>query len=166
MWYRCYNPTHKSYKNYVNSIIHDDFRIFSNYLSWVMNQPNFDEFCSTCHEISWTIEKDIDGNIHYYPQYMSLATRFENNKDRWNRCGSPSSSLDARKKISKANKKPIIGISSISVLLFNSSVDAENTHGFLSKKISACINKRKLTYQGYKWYRINYKHGRILRYVK
>lgn len=82
MWSRCYDPTSKSYNRYIESIVHDDFKLFSNYLEWVKSQPRFQEFCDTCHEISWTVDKDMkyEGNKNYYPEYMTLCTKSENSK--------------------------------------------------------------------------------------
>ena len=141
MWRRCYDPTNISYPTYINAIVHDDFRIFSNYLSWVMSQPNFDEFCSTCHEISWSIDK----KGHYFPELMSLCTKSENSKRRIKEHGSPLKSLDHH-----WSRVPIIGINidDNTLVIFKSMSDT----GYSVGNISRCCNDSSKTYKRYKWY--------------
>ena len=140
MWQRCYDPNNSSYIYYINSIIHDDFRVFSNYLEWIMKQPRFDEFCSTCHNIRWTIDKDmkVKGNIHYLPEYMLLCTQSENSK---------ASNLP----------KPIIGIKDDTQLIINSINEARD-YGFDPGTITKCCKgKYDHKYKGYKWYYLDEK---------
>ena len=140
MWQRCYDPTHPSYPLYIESIIHDDFRIFSNYYNWIIKQPRFREFCSTCDKIIWTIDKDMKkkDNIHYFPEYMTLCTSSENSKERQKRNPNPS--------------KPIIGINidNNTILIFKSPSQAIEK-GFKQPNIVSCLKGRLPHYKRYKW---------------
>lgn len=152
MRYRCYLPASDYYKD---SLIYNDFKIFSNYLKFIIEQPRFEEFCSTCHEVTWCIDKDIKhpGNRNYYPEYMSLITQSENSKARIKDKGKPIS------------RRPIIGINKDTgkVLLFKSKSEAGGT--FDSRTLHRCLTKKPKykSHRGYKWYYINYKHNKIYR---
>ena len=155
MWIRCYDPTHNDYPNYKHVIIADEFKIFSNYVKWIESQPRFEEFCSTCDKILWSIDKDKNGG-HYFPHMMILTTQSENTKEMLGRCGNPTS------------KHPIIGVSSHKILLFTTEIEVRSK-SFDAGAVGRCCKKtwqkRKNIYKGYKWYYINYKHGRRLRYA-
>ena len=137
MWIRCYDPTNSRYNSYINSIIFNDFRYFSNFIKWLESQPRFEEFCSTCHEVSWCIDKDMKkvGNKNYYPEYMTLCTKSENQVDR---C--------------KRYSKAVRGISLIdnSTILFNFLNESEKL-GFNPGHISECCQGKRNTHKGYKW---------------
>ena len=143
MWIRCYDPLSSNYKYYVDSIIHDDFRIFSNYLKWVQSQSRFEEFCSTCDYIIWTIDKDmkVKGNRNYYPEFMTLCTKEENCQERSGRLGTPNPS------------KPIIGINKNdnTILIFKSTRETVE-RGFDSRNVNNCLKGRKKSHKGYKWF--------------
>lgn len=130
-------------------------KYFSNYLKFIIEQPRFEEFCSTCHEVTWCIDKDIKhpGNRNYYPEYMSLITQSENSKARIKDKGKPIS------------RRPIIGINKDTgkVLLFKSKSEAGGT--FDSRTLHRCLTKKPKykSHRGYKWYYINYKHNKIYR---
>jgi hypothetical protein len=144
MWRRCYDPSHHSYKYYINAIVHDDFRLFSNYLKWIQAQPRFDEFCSTCHEVSWAVDKDIkdSDNRNYFPEYMTLVTKSENSKERNDRCGSPN----------RGNFKKLRGINikDGSVIIFDSVLSLYDK-GFDPSTIRKCMKGKYTHHKGYKW---------------
>lgn len=151
MWNRCRNPEHKEYEYYCSCIIYEDFRYLSNYLNWIQSQPRFEEFCSTCHEVSWTVDKDIKdpNNRHYLPQYMTLCTKSENTIEVNNRCKSSFGLI----------RVPVIGIGS-NILLFKS-INEGKAKGF--SHIHHCLRGDYSQHKGYKWYKINYKHNLRLR---
>ena len=151
MWKRCYDPNNGSYPYYINSIIHDDFRLFSDFLSWLMQQPRFEEFCSTCHEVKWVIDKDIkvDDNIHYFPDRVTLCTGSENTKARNEAHGNPMSNINTRKRL----MIPVIGISKNdnTFIILNFMSEWEDK-GFDPSTISKCCKGKRPSYKGYKWY--------------
>lgn len=150
MWIRCYDPTDKNYnKYYKDVIIADEFKLFSNYVKWIESQPNFKEFCTTCHEITWSVDKDKNGG-HYFPTMMTLCTINENIKERNLRRG-------------KMNPpKPVIGISKNRIFLFKKASDATK-YGFVRRSICSVCNGNKKTHHGYQWKYINYKHNKTFR---
>ena len=152
MWRRVFNPNVKYWND---CEIWEDFKFFSNFLSWLESQPRFEEFCSTCHEIGWSIDKDmkVKGNKKYFPEFMSLVTKSENSREMLERNGNP------------RPKRPIIAISSSKILLFHYLIEARS-YGFNKGNIIRCLKGERKLHKGYKWKYINYKHGRILRYVK
>ena len=157
MWIRCYVSTSPSYKYYIDSIIHDDFRIFSNYLKWIQAQPRFEEFCSTCHEITWSVDKDMvyPGNRHYFPEYMTLCTMSENSKDSAHRNKDNLHHLSRNDAIkgAKVQYKPIIGISltNNNILIYKYTRQAKHD-GFDPGAIIKCCKGKWQHYKGYKWY--------------
>ena len=149
MWRRCYDPTHPRYQNYKDVIIADDFKLFSNYLKWIQSQSRFEEFCSTCNHIRFSIDKDAGGG-HYFPHMMVLCTQSENTKEKNARCGySHLHSEDVRKK----TRKPIIGIHpTLPPLVFETYNDAK-AHGYV---VRHCLKGREdVCSKGYKWYYLN-----------
>lgn len=152
MWRRVYSRIH-----WFGCLIHPDFKYLSNFVEWIMNQPQFEEFCNTCDKISWSVDKDIKdlNNRNYYPEFMTLTTQSENSKERINRCGNSF----------KKDAISVIGIKHDSIILLNSTLDGK-ARGFGQSNISKCINKKRKTHKGYKWYRINYKHNLRLRRVQ
>ena len=178
MWRRCYDPESRAYRLYIESIIHDDFRLFSNFLNWIQAQPRFEDFKNTCHEVTWNIDKDVicPGNRHYFPEYMTLCLGSENSKEVNHRCQSYKymHTDEARKKTSqnykymhtdearaKAYKKlkkfPILGINidDNTILIFKTISDVK----FIDFDPSAirnccknCYGKKKNLYKNYKWY--------------
>ena len=151
MWLRCYDPTHKSYSYYMHVTISDEFKIFSNYLKWVESQPRFEEFCSTCSEIKWSVDKDKNGK-HYFPNTMILCTFSENNSERLLRCGSPMEDPNVAEKHGRARRKPIqaINIFDGSILIFESVNDAKDS-GFNVGGIYKSLKDSSKTYKDYKW---------------
>ena len=146
MWRRCYDPTSKDYKKYKDVAIADEFKVFSNYLKWIESQPRFEEFCLTCHKISWNIDKDLKGTRQYFPEYMTLCTKKENIGE-----------MNSRTK-----RRPVIGIKGNSIILLNSTLEAYDK-GFDQGNISRCLKNPKSTHYGYKWRYISYKHNKIYR---
>jgi len=142
MWDRCNNTSRPSYKHYINSLIYDDFRYLSKFFEWIISQSRFEEFCSTCNKIIWTIDKDIidPSNIHYFPQYMTLCTQSENGSDANN-----------RRDYSK-HKKPVKGINIYdgSIIIIDSMNEAKQK-GFNPSYIRLCIKGERIDYKGYKW---------------
>lgn len=157
MWRRCYDPMSGNYKYYVESLICDDFRIFSNFSKWIQAQPRFEEFCNTCHEEHWTIDKDMkkDGNKNYYPEYMTLCTQSDNSKARIEAKGAAMLNPQYSSKL----KKPVIGISinDNTILLFKSAKDASNYLECYSGPITSCCKGNKPSYMKYKWYYLDIK---------
>lgn len=153
MWSRCRNPNDKYYNNYKDCEIYEDFKYLSKYVEWIIQEPKFEEFITTCDKVKWCIDKDIkdSNNRNYYPKYMMLTTGSENSKERANRKGihNPKTPLIA---IDKSNK----------ILLFKSTLDVRDK-GFNRRAVSQCINKKRKTHKGYKWYKVNYKHDLRLR---
>lgn len=145
MWLRCYDPTHPRYKDYQDVLISDDFKLFSNYLKWFMNQPNFTEFISSNCSNKWHVDKDIKdpSNRHYFPQYMTLCLAKDNNKER-------SKEHDYSK-----SRIPVIGIDIINntILLFKCPGDArEFDSRFNPTHIRNCYLGKRKSHCGYKWY--------------
>ena len=148
MWRRCYDPKCSGYKHYINSIIHDDFRLFSNFLKWLQVQPLFKEFCSTCHEVRWELDKDmkVKNNVHYIPEYITLCTRSDNLKDRNNRRGNPLSNPKYHP------KKPIIGISlNDNTIIYIKSTNEAKDFGFDKDCIRRCCIGKQKNHRGYIW---------------
>ena len=147
-WRRVYGD-----KYWFGSLIHPSFKYLSNYVKWIEEQPRFEEFCSTCNKVRWSIDKDSRylGNRYYYPEYMTLMTQSENSLDRINRNGTT------------RPKQPILGIpldSTKKIILTIARQDVSN-HGFNPSNVNSCINKKYKSHKGYKWYRVNYKHNMI-----
>lgn len=131
------------YECYKDVLIWEGFSLFSNFLKWIESQPRFEEFKSTCHEVSWSIDKDIldSTNRNYFPECMSLTTKSEN-------------SSDAAKRQVRSSK-PIIGIpidNNSPIIIFNAVSDARS-HGFYN--IGRSIKNNKYSSKGYKWYYLN-----------
>ena len=149
MWCRVTDPSNISYSNYKDCKIHDKFRIFSNFLKWLEKEPRFEEFCSTCHEVRWCIDKDIKcpGNRNYYPEFMTLTTQSENCRDR-----------NSRFNYSNSNhaKKSIIGVSlkDNSMIVFDA-ISHTVQSGFHSSNIIACLKGDRKSHKGYKWFYID-----------
>ena len=155
MWNRVTNIESRSYTNYKDCKIHEDFRYLSNYVNWIMNDPNFEAFCSTCNTVRWTVDKDMKhpGNRNYYPEYMTLTTLSENTKEKNNRKGNPKP------------KAPVIGIKVDSIILLKSMIDGD-AKGFDYSNISKCIRKKYKSHKGYRWYKVNYRHNKKYRVNK
>ena len=156
MWLRCYDPTSDNYQYYKDCKIHEKFRLFSNFLKWLESEPRFEDFKRTCGNIRWCIDKDMkcSRNRNYYPEYMTLTTQSINSKERNKRLGIPDGNRN--------NRIPIIGICDDSILLFKSYAHAKE-YKFYRSSIKKCYKNNK-RYKGYKWYRLNYKHGKVLRF--
>lgn len=130
---RVKNPKSKSYKNYKDCIIYEDFKYLSNFEKWVEDQPTFIEFCSTCHDVSWTIDKDIKvkGNRKYYPEFMSLVPKKFNSLERVSRQGNSFNNPP----------KSVIGISTTSIIILES-ISKGVLLGFHVSHVSHCCQKR------------------------
>ena len=140
---------------YKDCKIHEKFRVFSNFLKWLENEPRFEEFKATCHETCWCIDKDmkLKGNKNYYPEFMTLCTQSENSKERNIRWGNPWHTENTRKKAGLKTRKPIIGISLVdnSMIIFDSINDAK-AKDFNSSSIVNVLKGRQKSHKGYKWY--------------
>ena len=152
---RCKNPNNPSYSYYKDSKILDAYSKLSNYKDFIMNEPRFEEFKATCHEITWSVDKDIKkkGNKNYYPEFMTLCTKSENSQDCCSRNGSPN----------KGNFKSVIALSKDNLILIKSINEAKN-FGFKHQGIYRSM-RNKRPYNGYRWYYINYKHNKRYRKV-
>lgn len=161
---RVKNPENGMHYLYKDSKILEDFNFFSKYIEWLGSTSSFDEFCSTCHEICWSVDKDmkVKGNKNYYPEFMSLVPRDINSNDVFNRKGNPMKNSSTSNKSAKSRRKPIIGVSSKSILIFNSGKDATK-FGFKSGSISNCCQGYTKTHGGYKWRFLCYKHNKTYR---
>lgn len=150
MWARVYTRP-----DWFGCLIHPSFKYLSNYVGFIMSEPRFEEFTLTCDKVSWTIDKDAKdpNNRNYYPEYMTLCTKSENTQERNSRRGNPNP------------KVPIIGIKGDSVILLKSMFDGDAKR-FNNGNISLCLNKKRKTHKGYKWYKVNYKHNKTYRIKK
>ena len=152
MWCRIYiNPSNKDYEYYKNSKGYEPFRYLSNYVEWIMQEPRFEEFCNTCENIKWCIDKDGKclGNKCYYPQYMTLTTFVENSRESLERNGNPFIYNNPAKK----QRRPIIGVGMNSIIVFESIMDAEHYGVCKSRsKLIDCLKGRTRMYKKYKWY--------------
>ena len=153
MWRRCNDPKCSRYERYKDCKIDERYRYFSEYLNDIMRLDNFDKLCE--EPSKWHIDKDLKDptNRHYTFENLSIIYYKDNTIERNNRCGHPTSSFEARRKISNAQKKPIKGVNikDGSILYFDSAKDAEEKGGFNHKGISSCIHGRRPSYKGYKW---------------
>ena len=154
MWKRVYVDVH-----WFGSLIHPSFKYLSNYLDWIESQPSFEDFCTTCGTIMWSIDKDskCPGNRDYYPEYMTLMPHSDNAKEEYNRNGIPNST--------PTPKKPVLGVPldrAKKVILTISNNEVSN-YGFHCGAVSRCASKKLKFHKGYKWYKINYKHNRKYR---
>ena len=150
MWGRVYTNVY-----WFGSLIHPSFKYLSNYVAWVESQPNFDDFCSTCDKIRWSIDKDAKypGNKNYYPEYMTLITQSENCQERNNRKGSAKP------------KQAVLGIplDDVKKIFLTSSMQDVSNYGFNQGAVSNCIKKKFRQHKGYKWYKLSYKHDKKYR---
>lgn len=154
-WDRCKNSKHPSYEYYKDCKIYEDFKYLSKFVDWLISEPRFKEFCETCDNISWSIDKDKKdiNNRNYYPEYMTLTTVSENSKEMIDRRGNPNP------------KVPVIAIDKNNkVLLFKSTLDAKKK-GFDQGNISKCLKGKYKTHKGYKWYKVSYSHNLRLRKI-
>lgn len=149
MWSRCRNSNKNRYKYYKDCKLYEEFKYLSKYIEWLMNEPRFEEFTQTCDKIRWNIDKDMKdpNNRNYYPKCMTLTTVSENSIERNKRGG---------------NITPVIATSGNKILLFKSICDARDK-GFNRRHISSCINKKRKTHKGYKWYKVNYSCNKVYR---
>ena len=139
---RVKNPSNPSYPNYKDSKICESLDYLSNYVKFIESQPTFDEFCSTCDKIVWSVDKDIKvkDNKDYYPEFMSLVTRSENSKDRNNRYDY------------SVFNKAIKGTSlkDGSILIFESR-NSVREKGFDPGCVTKCCTGERKSHKGYKW---------------
>ena len=163
MWERCSNPNHKDYSNYKDCKIDERYRKFSNYVSDIMKLENFDKLCE--NPSKYHIDKDrVDPNNRcYYFEHLTIMTDTENNTDVLNRYGTPFQ-LESTLKKRRNNARKIIGIpldvnKPIILLWYLSQAKPlfDLTH------IGNCCKKKEPYHKKYKWYYVNYKHGRKYR---
>lgn len=145
IWRRC------GYEGYWHDCsICDEWLYLSNFVKWIESEPRYEEFKNSLK--GWSIDKDIKikNNRLYSPETCTLIPLSENTIERNTR---------------KPNKKkPIIGISFDKIILLKSS-KSSSLYGFTFTNIVACLHGHQKTHRGFKWYYINYNHGRRLRYV-
>ena len=154
MWKDTWRRVYKN-KYWFGSLIHPPFKYLSNYVKWIEEQPNFDEFCKTCDKVRWSVDKDskYEGNKNYYPEYMTLMTCSENCKEKNNRNGNP------------IPKQSVIGIpldNANKIILATSTKDVVK-YGFDQCHISNCLAKTYKSHKRYKWFRVRYKHNKVYR---
>ena len=164
MWKRVYTNIY-----YFGSLIYTEYKTLSKFVDWIESQPRFEEFCDTCDEVRWVIDKDIkDINRNYYPEYMTLTTQSENSKERNKRKGSPFLNKISLLKASIQNKKnlskSILGIKNNKIVLLYSINDSKLL-GFEPSSICNCLKHRQKTHRGYKWYYVSYKHNKSYRRI-
>jgi hypothetical protein len=142
MWTRVYTDI-----EYFGKTIQPKYKYFSGYVEDIMKLENFDLFKENPY--GWSIDKDIKGGTHvgYYFEYLSLITQSNNSKD-------------ARARNRKTRSVIAIGED---ILIFTE-INKAKMLGFDVKHMRYYISKKKL-HNGYRWYYINYNHGRRLRYV-
>ena len=148
MWHNMWRRVYTDF-NYFGCQIHPSFKYLSNFVTWLESQPRFEEFCSTCDDVMWCIDKDMvnPGNRNYYPDFMSLTTVSENSKERI-----------ARKGTSLVNTPiPIMGISldNNTILLFKSRNEVRSKGFDQSAVGKACkgkFSKAGHIYKKYSWY--------------
>lgn len=172
MWLRCYDPTHPRYMHYKDSIIYDDFEIFSNYVDFIKSQPSFEEFKATCHEVRWSMDKDMKvlGNKNYFPEFMTLCTSSENSRFRnltydYTTMNTSFNNPETQAKCRQSKLKPVIGISTenkhfILLKYIRESTDYGFDFSTVRKCCSGCYHHK---HKKYKWYYLNYKHNRKYR---
>lgn len=165
LWYGIWergglNKREKYLKYYADVTVCDEWIYLSNFISWLELQPRYEEFVNNL-QLRWVIDKDAKkaGNRVYCPEYCTLMLASDNCREVLSRCGNPTpwSRLGTP-------KTPIIGISNFKIVLFKSQSDTKLL-GFNIHNINSCLKKRLKTSQGYKWYYINYKHGKRLRKI-
>lgn len=158
MWRRVYSEVH-----WFGSLIHPSFKYLSNYVKWIEEQPRFEEFCSTCDKIRWSIDKDSKHicNRDYYPEYITLMTQSENSIETINRNGNPFLKEDVIRK----RMKQVIGIplDNTNKIILTVSRNDVSKYGFQPSNVSMCLNKKLKSHKGYKWFRVNYKHDKVYR---
>lgn len=144
MWSRVYTDI-----DWIGCQIQSNYKYLSNYVNDIMRLDNFDLFKENPN--GWSIDKDIKipGNRDYYFEALSIIPIKDNSIERNYRRGNPNPS------------KPVIGLSNKIILLKN--VNEGFSLGFDGGAICKCCKKKWKTYKGYKWYYINYKHGKVLR---
>ena len=158
LWYGLWerggiNKKRKYLKYYKDVTVCDDWIYFSNFVKWLELQSNYSEFLENI-DLRWVIDKDIKqpGNRIYSPEFCILTLASTNCKDVLTRYGNPKP------------KRPIIAISSSKILLFHYLSDA-HSKGFYQGNIVSCCKGKIKSYKGYKWYYLNYKHGKRLRKI-
>lgn len=149
MWRRV-----SEHRNYKDCSICDRYTRLSNYFTDIPKLDNFEIFKE--NPKGWSIDKDIKipGNREYKFEALSLVTRSDNSKERQTR--NPFTP--------NRPKTPVIGISNDSILIFKAIRYAE-VLGFSAGTISNCCKGKRPHHNGYKWYYINYKHGKRLRKI-
>ena len=130
------------------SLIHPDYKYLSNYVEFIEFQSSFTEFCETCDNTIWTIDKDGECpcNRNYYPEYMTLTTMSENFKERNKRKGSPFLDKNNLLKASIQNKKnlskSVLGIKNNKIILLFSINDSKLL-GFNPSTLCNCLKGRQ-----------------------
>lgn len=166
MWKRCKDSNSKSYKTYKDCEIDERYKYFSNYINDIKQLENFDKLYN--EPSKWVIDKDIKdpNNRHYYLENLSIISKEENSREQLKRNGSAFNII----KNNSTPPQPIIAINinDSSILIFKSMSEAEDMgfdHGNISKCCRKKYNKHSNIYKKYKWYYLDYNHGRKLRYV-
>lgn len=139
MWRRVYSEL-----NWFGCLIYPNFKYLSNYVKWIESQPRFEEFCSTCHNTRWNIDKDKMDNRNYYPAFMSLCLDWENSRERIFRKGNP------------MTLKAVIGIplTDNNIIIFDFISQARHKGFHTGEICQVCQGKHK-SHKGYKWHYLN-----------
>ena len=91
MWARCYKFEEHNSKYYFDCEVDNTFKYLSIFLKWIEQQPYFEDFCLTCSNTMWSVDKDFieRGNKIYTPSLIRLCTQRDNSLERISRKGSP-----------------------------------------------------------------------------
>lgn len=157
-WRRIYGDI-----RYFGSLIHPSFKYLSNYMKWIESQPRFKEFCNTCDNTKWSVDKDSKylGNKNYYPEYMTLMLGSDNSRESITRNGNPMLKEEYVRKF----MKPVIGIplDKTKKIILTLGRNDVSKYGFNPCNVSNCLAKRYKFHKDYKWYRVTYKHNKTYR---
>jgi len=148
MWKRCYNSEHPEYSNYKDCPIDDRYHLLSNYVHDIELLEGFDLLKENPSQ--WEIDKDkIDpNNRKYYFEHLSVVSKYDNRKERLDRCGVPMKDPQIAKKRYRAIKG--VSLEDNSIITFNSISEATRAGFNLGHIIECCSGKRK-SHKGYKW---------------
>ena len=138
MWQRVYKDI-----DWFGSLILPRFAYLSEYVSFIESQSTFELFKTTCHEVRWSIDKDMkcSGNRNYYPEFMTLCTISDNTKELMN-----------REDYKLSPKMSIIGINiDNNLIILLNSISSSAQFGFNPSAISRCCRGKKPQYKGYIW---------------
>ena len=154
LWNRCLSDDlHDIRPNYRDCNVCPSWMYLSKFIQWLISQESFSIF--TQEPKGFCIDKDIilrDNKI-YCPEYCTLTTIKSNSVDTINR--SKTKARISYIGIPLDNKEKII--------ILRCGLDASK-HGFQPSHVRNCSLNRIPHHKYYKWYRLNYKHNKTLRF--